>query len=67
MNESEKMTLDILKDIEDMELKKIEKLRKQLLDYIKAENIDKFKRVEWFVNLLCDIAIKRAKHKEMVS
>lgn len=67
MSESERIIIDILKDMEDMKPDAIEKLRKRFIDEMKAEDMDRLKRVEEFVNTLCDTAVKRAKKREMAT
>lgn len=67
MSESERIIIDILKEMEDMKPDEIEKLRKQFIDEMKAEYMDILKRVEKFANTLFDTAVKRAKKREMAA
>lgn len=61
MSEIDKMTLDLLADMEDMTPEQIEQIRTEWFDKMEREDKETTFRVGEFINVLCDVAINRAK------
>lgn len=66
MEEIEKMTMELLKEMEDMDPATIECFRQ---DWFNRSDDDKLRseRVDNYVNALCDVAIARALERSAVA
>lgn len=67
MTEIEKMTVELLNEMDGMSPQNIEELRTEWIEQLKAGNAERYQRVEGFVNAVCDVAIDRTKKHAQVA
>lgn len=60
MTEVEKLTIELLNELDGMSPEFIEGLRVEFVAGINREDPEKWKKVERYVNAVCDTAIDRA-------
>ena len=66
MSEVEKITVELLKEMDDMSPETIENFRKEWFERLELRKI-RNKKVDNYVNAVCDVAINRAKRKMVVA
>lgn len=63
MEEIEKLTIELLDELDGMSLETIEGLRVEFIAGINQKVPEKWKKVKKYINALCDVAIDRAKKR----
>lgn len=66
MTEVERMTVELLKEMDDMLPENIENLRKEWFEKLEPGQI-RNEKVDNYVNAVCDVAINRAKKRLAVA
>ena len=62
MTEVERLTMELLKEMDDMSPEDIENFRKEWFEKLEPEQI-RNEKVDDYVNAVCDVAISRAKKR----
>lgn len=63
MTEAEKLTIELLNELDGMSPEIIEEIRTEWIDQLKAGDAERYQGVEDFVNAVCDVAIDRAEKR----
>ncbi len=67
MTEVERLTIELLNELDGMSPEVIEGLRTEWIEQLKGGNAERYQRVEGFVNAVCDVAIDRTKKHAQVA
>ena len=66
MTEAERMTVELLKEMDDMSLEAIENFRREWFEKSEQGEV-RGEEVDNYVNAVCDVAIDRAKRRMQVA